>query len=65
MTNKERNIYQENGYKNRREYLQAMSEEFDVPMDAVLCLAEILGEGEDFDGLVSSLEDYEDMYGEI
>lgn len=65
MANNKRNIYQENGYKDRREYLQSMSEEFDVPIEAVMCLAEILGEDEDFDGLVSSLEDYEMMYGEI
>ncbi len=65
MTTNKRNIYQKNGYKNRREYLQSLSEEFDVPIEAVLCLAEILGEDEDFDGLVSSLEGYETIYSEI
>ena len=54
-------LYQENGYKNRDDYLNSLSEDYGVPIDAVLALAEVLGPDEDFDGLVSNLEDA--MYG--
>lgn len=54
-------IYQENGYDNREDYLNSLSEDYGVPIDAVRALAEILGPDEDFDGLVSNLEDA--MYG--
>lgn len=55
------NIYQENGYENRENYLKCMAEDYDVPLDVVLSLAEVLGESEDFDGLISALEDAEEM----
>lgn len=54
-------IYTENGYKNRREYLESLADEFGADTDTVFALADILGESEDFDGLVSELEDFE-MY---
>lgn len=50
-------IYRENGYADREDYLNSMAEDYGVPLDAVLTLAEVLGPDEDFDGLVSSLED--------
>lgn len=53
------NIYQENGYANRDDYLTCLSEDYDVSIEDVYSLAEILGENEDFDGLLSSLEDAE------
>jgi hypothetical protein len=53
------NVYQENGYNNRKEYLQSLSNEYDVPLNVVHELAELLGESEDFDGLVSVIEDAE------
>lgn len=52
-------VYTENGYKNRRDYLENLAQEFDCPLETVLTLAEILGKSEDFDGLVCALEDYE------
>jgi hypothetical protein len=52
------NIYQENGFKNRREYLESLAEEYD--RETVFALAGILGPNEDFDGLVTSLEDSAD-----
>ncbi len=52
-------IYQINGYENRNDYLQAMADEYDCPLETVSELADILGAEEDFDGLISSLEDYE------
>ena len=56
-----KNIYQENGYKDRKDYLNSMAEEFDVPITVVLGIANMLGPNEDFDGLVSALEDTENM----
>ncbi len=52
------NVYTDNGYKDRSDYLQALASE---NSEAVYAIADILGENEDFDGLVTMLEDYEDM----
>jgi hypothetical protein len=51
------NIYKEHGYKDRNDYLLAMSEEYDVNIDAVTALAWVYWPEEDFDGLVTALED--------
>lgn len=56
------NIYQINGYKNRKEYLIAMAEEYGVDEETVFLMADMLGKDEDFDGLISMLEDYEGIY---
>ena len=53
------NIYQENGYADRDDYLNCLSEDYGVSIEDVFSLAEMLGENEDFDGLVSALEDAE------
>ena len=53
------NIYQENGYADRDDYLTCLSEDYGVPIEDVFSLAEMLGENEDFDGLVFALEDTE------
>ena len=53
------NIYQQNGYADRDDYLTCLSEDYGVPIDDVYSLADMLGENEDFDGLVSALEDAE------
>ena len=57
----DKNIYQENGYAGRDDYLTCLSEDYGVPIEDVFSLAEMLGENEDFDGLVSALEDIESM----
>lgn len=51
------NIYQHNGYKDREEYLEALAETEGVPLYKVEALAALLGEDEDFDGLVSMIKD--------
>jgi len=51
------NVYQENGYADREEYLICLSEDYGVNLHEVLGLADILGPTEDFDGLVTALED--------
>lgn len=56
------NIYQENGYENRKDYLECLSEDYGVPLDIICSLAGLLGKNEDFDGLISVLEDVENMF---
>ncbi len=51
------NIWQENGYTSRKDYLQQLAAEYDVDYQAVACVAALLGSGEDFDALVSAVED--------
>ena len=50
------NVYEQNGYKNRFDYLKSLSEEYGIEVSTVFAIASVLGENEDFDGLVSSLE---------
>ena len=54
-----KNVYQENGYENRKEYLYSLAEDYGVDKSSVFMLAAILGESEDFDGLITSIEDLE------
>jgi hypothetical protein len=56
----ENNVYIENGYESREYYLQCMSDDYGVPIEVVYSLADMLA-GEEFDGLVSALEDAECM----
>ena len=51
-------IYQENGYQSRKEYLLDLADNMDMDASIVFALADMLGSSEDFDGLVTSLEDY-------
>ena len=53
------NIYRQNGYADRDDYLTCLSEDCGAPIESVYSLAEMLGENEDFDGLVSALENIE------
>ena len=53
--------YRERGHPGRRSYLEELARESEVPLDTVLMMAEVLGPGEDFDGLVVELEDYAEM----
>jgi len=51
------NVYQKNGFKDRTDYLRDLAEQYGVDSQTVFSLADMLGESEDFDGLVSELED--------
>lgn len=51
------NIYQENGYENRQEYLEALALDYGVSLEAVLAIAAVYGPSEDFDGLVTTIQD--------
>ena len=54
-------IYKENGYENRTEYLENLASDYGVDITTVYSLADMLGSNEDFDGLVSGIEDYINM----
>ena len=56
-------VYQENGYKDRADYLEQLSMEYDCPIEIINSLVDSLGKSEDFDGLVSALRDWEEMRG--
>jgi len=49
--------YTDAGYKDRHDYLTALADETGVDIETVFTLASLLGPSEDFDGLVTSLED--------
>ena len=55
-------VYEQEGFKNRKDYLYNLSEDFGIPPDIVYMMADLLGQSEDFDGLISSLEDYAEEY---
>lgn len=50
-------VYQRHGFKDRMHYFRHLVDEYDVHMDVIMTLAEMLGPNEDFDGLVAALED--------
>lgn len=50
--------YRQMGYRDRTDYLDSLAEEYGVDPYNVHALAEVLGESEDFDGLVVMIEDY-------
>ena len=52
------NIYQEKGYKSREDYLESLADDLGMDLDFVLIAADLLGPTEDFDGLVTTLQDY-------
>ena len=51
-------IYEENGFSTRKEYLLDLADSMGIDPMIVFALADMLGSSEDFDGLVTSLEDY-------
>ena len=42
----------------RTEYLKSVADDYGVDLYTVRCLADMLGENEDYDGLISALEDF-------
>ena len=49
------NVYQENGFENREEYLNSLREQYGEEL--VDALTSVLPASEDFDGLLTELED--------
>jgi hypothetical protein len=56
------NKYQEQGYESRKHYLQCLAEDLGIDVETVYATASMLGASEDFDGLVTTLEDYADGF---
>ena len=54
--------YTQNGYASRADYLRQLAEENEVSYRIVIHLANTLGPSEDFDLLVSEVEDYALMH---
>ena len=52
--------YQSQGHADRRAYLDSLCDEY--PRSAVYAIAGVLGPSEDFDALVTALEDYAQEY---
>jgi len=52
--------YQANGYANRKAYLESLCDEY--PRHVVYAIADMLGPSEDFDALITALEDYAEDY---
>ena len=57
------NIYTDNGYTDRDDYLDDLAANNGIDRETVDMISDVLGPNEDFDGLVSSIEDWLDMYG--
>jgi len=57
MNERRKNIYVEKGYKDRRDYLKSLADEFEISYNIVASCADLLGPSEDFDGLITCLED--------
>jgi hypothetical protein len=50
-------IYTDEGYDNRRAYLDSLADDCGLARETVYTLAALLGPNEDFDGLVTACED--------
>lgn len=56
--------YAEEGAADRSEYLVNLASELGAPEEAVFTLADLYGPDEDFDGLVTDLEDRDGLWGD-
>jgi hypothetical protein len=50
--------YNAQGYKDREDYLTSLAQDFGIDIMAVRVISDMLGPSEDFDGLVSELDDF-------
>lgn len=57
--------YREDGCNSRVEYLEGLAENEGLELSDILELVDLMGPEEDFDGLVTSLEDHGDTLREI
>jgi hypothetical protein len=53
-------VYTDNGYDDRCDYLARLSEDYGIEPLQVRFTADLLGEEEDFDGLITWLENNSD-----
>jgi len=54
------NVYEERGFTSRHDYLKSLAEDFGLPFSTVSDMAETIGEREDFDALITFLNDLPD-----
>jgi hypothetical protein len=54
----EENIYTAEGYEDRNEYLRNLADDYGISYTKVKTIADMLGPSEDFDGLITTLEDF-------
>ena len=54
-------IYVEHGFATRLKYLESLADDFGLPIYRVRAVADLLGPTEDFDGLISMLDDMSSM----
>jgi glycosidase len=54
------NVYEKNGYENRKDYLNCLADDYGLDRQDVYTIASMLPPSEDFDGLITTLEDYTD-----
>ena len=55
------NRYKKAGYDTREDYLNDLAVRYNINPMIISGLAEILGDEEDFDGLISAIEDMDDL----
>ena len=55
-------VYAQSGFRDRKDYLSHLAEDYGLELDTVLAIANVLGPNEDFDGLVIALEDYTEEF---
>ena len=58
VNQKTKDIYQERGYEDRSDYLRQLADDNGVDFGTVFALADLLGPNEDFDGLVTGIQDF-------
>ena len=54
-------IYQEHGFDTRQEYLESLADDYGVEIEKVKLAAELLGQEEDFDGLLTELSSIQQL----
>lgn len=50
-------VYVAKGFADREDYLKSLSEKYGLEVDLIAMIADLYGEEEDFDSLVSTLQD--------
>lgn len=50
-------IYTDNGYASRKDYFESLAEEYEVDIETIYALYDILGDAEAFDGLITAVQD--------
>ena len=59
------NIYVENGFDDRNAYMEYLADLNGIPVSYVWDIANVLGQEEDFDALVTTLDDYAPTFTNI